>query len=403
MPKQNPPLNDISVEEFLRDYWQKKPLLIRNALPDFVCPITPEELAGLACEPEVESRLIQEKGENGNWQVRHGPFAEEDFLALPDSHWTVLVQEINKHIPEFALLQERFGFLPNWRLDDVMVSFAPDQGTVGPHADNYDVFLIQGPGRRRWQLSYQEAGPEQLIPGLPLRILRDFRPEEEYILEEGDMLYLPPGVVHHGVALGDCITISVGFRAPAKVELLSGYVADALSQMDTEEFYEDPDLAAQANPGEISVQAREKIRAIIRNLPLDDESIDRWFASFTTDVRPGHYLPEPEQSLTPAQLLEALQRNGELWRSEYARYAYVSAAEGITRLYVAGEEFILGTHIAFAAPLLCGQRVYTVDELSPHLGNADFVALLCELYNLGAVYFLEGEEELIPSPQPSTL
>ncbi|HEY9148138.1 MAG TPA: cupin domain-containing protein [Gammaproteobacteria bacterium] len=384
-----PPLNGISVEVFLRDYWQKKPLLIKNALPDYHCPVTPEELAGLACEPEVESRLIQEHGADGGWQVRNGPFSEEDFLALPDSHWTVLVQEINKHIPEFALLQERFGFIPNWRLDDVMVSFAPDQGTVGPHADNYDVFLIQGPGRRRWQLSYQDAGPEQLIPGLPLRVLKDFRAEQEYILDEGDMLYLPPGVVHHGVALGDCITLSVGFRAPAKVELLSGYLADALAQMDPEAFYEDPDLQPQSNPGQISAPARERIRSIIRSLPLDDESIDRWFGSFTTDVRPGHYLPEPEHPLDSDRLLAAIRESGELWRSEYARFAYVDADPATTRLYVAGEEFSLGQHLDFAAPLLCGQRVYPLDELEKYLANEDFVALLVELYRLGTVYLPE--------------
>jgi len=376
------------VEQFLTEYWQKKPLLIRHALTDFECPLTPEELAGLACEEGVESRLIQEHGETP-WQVKHGPFTEEDFLSLPDTHWTVLVQEINKHVPEFALLQEHFSFLPNWRLDDVMVSFAPDQGTVGPHADNYDVFLIQGPGRRRWQLSYQEAGPEQLIPGLPLRILKDFQPEEEYILEEGDILYLPPGVVHHGVALGDCLTISVGFRAPAKVELLSGYVADALAQMDPEAFYEDPDLQPQGNPGELTAQARERIRAIIRSLPQDDAAIDRWFGSFTTDIRPGHYLPEPEESLTPQQLQAALSQQGQLWRSEFARFAYIVANRECTLLYVAGEEFTLGPELAFAAPLLCGQRVYSEEELAPYFNNAAFMAILSELYRLGALYFPE--------------
>ena len=381
-----PPLGDITVEAFLQEYWQKKPLLIKNALPDFPCPVSPEELAGLACEPEVESRLIEEHGADGGWQVRNGPFSEEDFLALPESHWTVLVQEINKHVPEFALLQDRFGFIPNWRLDDVMVSFAPDQGTVGPHADNYDVFLIQGPGQRRWQLSYQEAGPEQLIPGLPLRILRDFRSEEEYVLEQGDMLYLPPGVVHHGVALDDCITISVGFRAPAKVELLSGYVADVLAGMDPEAFYEDPDLRPQTNPGQLTEQARERIREIIRSIPQDDEGIDRWFGSFTTDVRPGHYLPEPETPLDETQLLDAIRQQGELWRSEYARFAYVDDDPAQTLLYVAGEEFVLGKHLDFAAPLLCGQRVYKLEELEPHLNNIDFVSLLSQLYNLGAVY-----------------
>jgi 50S ribosomal protein L16 3-hydroxylase len=385
------PLGKLTVERFLTEYWQKKPLLIRNALPDFTCPITPEELAGLACEEGVESRLIQERGE-APWQVKHGPFTEEDFLALPDSHWTVLVQEINKHVPEFALLQERFTFLPNWRLDDVMVSFAPDQGTVGPHADNYDVFLIQGPGRRRWQLSDQESGPEQLISGLPLRILKDFQPEEEYVLEEGDMLYLPPGVVHHGVALGDCITVSVGFRAPAKVELLSGFVADALAQMDPEAFYEDPDLPPQANPGEISPQAREHIRAIIRSLPQDDEAIDRWFGSFTTDVRPGHYLPEPDMALTPEQLRKAIQQEGTLWRSEYARFAYIDNNPTHTLLYIAGEEFMLDRELSFAAPLLCGSRIYPLETLEPYFSNGAFMSLLSDLYRLGAVYF-PGEEE----------
>ncbi|MCW8839760.1 MAG: cupin domain-containing protein [Gammaproteobacteria bacterium] len=389
MNRQSPLGDNITVETFLQEYWQKRPLLIKSALPDFHCPVTAEELAGLACEEGVESRLIQEHGKGGGWQVRNGPFSEEDFLALPDSHWTVLVQEINKQIPEFALLLERFRFIPNWRLDDVMVSFAPDQGTVGPHADNYDVFLIQGPGKRRWQLSYQDAGPEQLIPGLPLRVLKDFRPEEEYILEEGDMLYLPPGVVHQGVALEECITISVGFRAPAKVELLSGYLADVLAQMDPEAFYEDPDLQPQRNPGQISEQARERIRGIIRSVPLDDERIDRWFGSFTTDVRPGHYLPEPEESLDAAQLVAAIREAGELWRSEYARFAYIDDDPVQIRLYVAGEEFTLGRHLDFAAPLLCGQRIYTPEELDPYLINEEFVALLVELYRLGAVYLPE--------------
>lgn len=385
MQASNTPLRATGIDEFLREYWQKKPLLVRNALPDFTCPITPAELAGLACEPAVESRLIQEHGESP-WQVRNGPFSEEAFLSLPDSHWTVLVQEINKHIPAFALLLERFNFIPNWRLDDVMVSYASDQGSVGPHADNYDVFLIQGPGRRRWQLSYQDCGPEQLIPGLPLRILRDFQPEEEYILEEGDMLYLPPGVVHHGVALGESVTISVGYRAPARVELLSGYLAEVLAEMDPESFYQDPDLLPQKNPGEISAQARERIRAIIRNIPLDDERIDRWFGSFTTDVRPGHYLPEPEEPLSAEQLPGAIEQCGELWRSEYARFAYMDKADGERYLYVAGEEFRLEKHLAFAAPLLCGQRLYPLSELQPHFANGDFVALLVELYRLGAVY-----------------
>jgi 50S ribosomal protein L16 3-hydroxylase len=386
-----PPLGELSVEQFLADYWQQKPLVIRNALPDFECPVTPEELAGLAMEEDVESRIILEKTEEQEgaprWELKCGPFAEEDFTTLPDTHWTVLVQEINKHIPEFALLQERFNFLPNWRLDDVMVSFAPEHGTVGPHADNYDVFLIQGPGRRRWQLSYQASGPEQLIPDLPVRILKDFRPEEEYILEQGDMLYLPPCVVHHGVALEDCLTISVGYRAPAIAELAAAYCADTVSRINTERFYSDPGIEPRSQPGLITANELARIRTELREALLrDDDELARWFASFTTDVKPGHYLPEPEDELSRDALLETLNQEGELWRSEYARFSYIEQ-HGHTLFYVAGEEIPLHAALAFAAPLLSGQRRFDLATLMPHLATEGFADLLTTLYNLGALYF----------------
>ena len=384
-----PPLGNLTVEQFLADYWQQKPLVIRNALPDFECPVTPEELGGLAMADEVESRLILEKDGATLWELKKGPFAEEDLTSLPDTHWTLLVQEANKHIPEFALLQERFAFLPNWRLDDVMVSFAPEHGTVGPHADNYDVFLIQGPGSRRWQLSYQACGSEQLIPGLPVRILADFQPEEEYILEEGDILYLPPGVVHHGVSLNDAITISVGYRAPAIAELAAAWCADTVSQLDTERFYSDPDIEPREQPGLITQNELATLRNLLRDtLSRSDVDLDRWFASYTTDVKPGHFLPEPEGELSTGALLEELNHAGELWRSEYARYAYLEQG-GNTLLYVAGEEFPLAEELAFAAPLLSGQRVFTHSELLPHLATEGFADLLTALYNLGALYFPE--------------
>jgi 50S ribosomal protein L16 3-hydroxylase len=386
-----PPLGELSVEQFLADYWQQKPLVIRNALPDFECPVTPEELAGLAMEEDVESRIILEKTEEQEgaprWELKCGPFAEEDFTTLPDTHWTVLVQEINKHIPEFALLQERFNFLPNWRLDDVMVSFAPEHGTVGPHADNYDVFLIQGPGRRRWQLSYQASGPEQLIPDLPVRILKDFRPEEEYILEQGDMLYLPPCVVHHGVALEDCLTISVGYRAPAIAELAAAYCADTVSRINTERFYSDPGIEPRSQPGLITANELARIRTELREALLrDDDELARWFASFTTDVKPGHYLPEPEDELSRDALWETLNQEGELWRSEYARFSYIEQ-HGHTLFYVSGEEIPLHAALAFAAPLLSGQRRFDLATLMPHLATEGFADLLTTLYNLGALYF----------------
>jgi 50S ribosomal protein L16 3-hydroxylase len=326
-------LGGLSVEEFLDKYWQKEPLLIRQAFPGYQCPVTPEELAGLACEEDVESRLIMEQGGEKPWQVEHGPFPEERFTTLPATHWTVLVQEINKHVPEFALLQDRFSFLPNWRLDDVMVSYAPEHGTVGPHADNYDVFLIQGAGHRRWQINRKEPTDDDLLPDLPLKIMKNFEVEEEWVLEPGDMLYLPPG--------------------------------------------------------EIALDAREEFRELIRSIPMDDERIDRWFGSYITDVRPGHYVPEPEEELRPKKFKDLFKKNGELWRSEYTRYAHFTDAADVTRLYVAGEEYEMYGDGPKVARLLAGQRVYRYKELMPYLEDKDLLELLTDLYNLGALYFPE--------------
>ena len=382
-------LGGLSVEEFLEKYWQKQPLLVRQAIPGYQCPVTPEEIAGLACEEEVESRLIMEQGGATPWQVEHGPFAEERFTHLPETHWTVLVQEINKHVPEFALLQDSLSFLPNWRLDDVMVSYAPEFGTVGPHADNYDVFMIQGAGHRRWQINREEPGDDDLLPDLPLKIMKNFEVEEEWVLEPGDMLYLPPGVTHYGVALDDCITVSVGYRAPTVGSILSGYFNDLLAQTDVDEFYADPDLKAQPAPGEIALAAREKVRALISSMPLDDDHIDRWFASFITDVRPGHYVPEPDEELRPKAFKELFKRHRELWRSEYCRYAHFTDAAGVTRLYVAGEEIELHGDGAKVAALLAGRRVQRFKELAPYLEDKELLELLTDLYNMGAVYFPE--------------
>ena len=382
-------LGGLTAEEFCAEYWQKKPLLVRNALPDFKCPISPEELGGLSLDEEVESRLVLEKGGKTPWELRHGPFTEDDLLSLPDSHWTLLVQEINKHVPDFALLLEHFNFLPNWRLDDVMVSYAAEYGTVGPHADNYDVFLLQGSGRRRWQLSWQDSGCDELLPDLPLRVLKNFKPEQEWILEQGDMLYVPPGVVHHGVALEDCMTISVGYRAPNITELTAAYCANIISQMDQDDYFRDPDLKPDIQPGLINPFALHQLRDRLReSLFRDDAELDRFLASAITDVRPGHYLPEPKQPLQAAEIRELIESQKEMWRSEYARFSYIEQSQCFI-LYVAGEEFSLDSALSFAAKLLCQQRCFLPKTLIPHLNTTGFIELLCALYNLGAVYFVE--------------
>ncbi len=382
-------LGGLTPGQFLKEYWQQKPLLVRQAVPDFRCPVSPEELAGLACDDEVESRLLLERGGEKPWQVEHGPFSEERFPELPESHWTLLVQEINKHVPEFALLQDRFSFIPNWRLDDVMVSFAPPEGTVGPHADNYDVFLIQGPGRRRWQISSQMPTEDDLIPDLDVRIMRDFQPEQEWVLEPGDMLYLPPGVPHHGVALEACITISVGFRAPAEAELVAAFAAQFLDTLDPECFYRDPGLSPARVPGEIDRSAREKVRGIIRQMAMNDSALDRWFGRFTTSVRPGHWLPEPEEPLDFDAIYHRMDAGEALWRSEYARFAHFTDEDGTVRLFVAGEEYSLPEALTSAADLLAGQRRFTAADFDPVASAPDFRNLISELYAQGGLFFPE--------------
>ena len=164
--------------KFLRDYWQQKPLLVRKAIPGFKSPISPEELAGLACDEEVVSRLVMERGGRTPWELRRGPFTEEDFLELPETHWTLLVSDVEKQAPDMAGLIEPFRFVPDWRIDDLMISYAPEHGTVGPHVDDYDVFLLQGLGRRRWQISTQPIDPDNFRPDVELRIMDEFEAEQ---------------------------------------------------------------------------------------------------------------------------------------------------------------------------------------------------------------------------------
>ena len=199
------PLGDMAAEDFLRDYWQKKPLLIRQAFPDYENPLSPDELAGLALEEEVESRIVLTQGKSP-WELRRGPFAEDDFKTLPERDWTLLVQAVDQFVPDIADLISAFSFLPSWRVDDVMVSYAAPGGSVGPHFDNYDVFLLQTHGRRRWKIGQTCSPASPLLEHPDLRILENFEQQQEWVLEPGDMLYIPPGVAHYGIAEDDCST-----------------------------------------------------------------------------------------------------------------------------------------------------------------------------------------------------
>jgi 50S ribosomal protein L16 3-hydroxylase len=334
----------------------------------------------------VESRLILERDGPQPWALEHGPFAEQRFAELPESHWTLLVQECNKYVPELAALMDRFDFIPGWRVDDVMVSYAPDQGTVGPHTDQYDVFLLQGLGKRRWQISTEPVEEDNRLPDLDLSILRDFEPTEEWILEPGDMLYLPPGLAHHGVATEDCMTYSIGFRAPSHADIMTGFIDDIASKLGNEQRYNDPDLSLQQHSGEISNGSLLKVHEIIRTAASDNKAIDSWFGRFVTESKSGETATEPEQTLTPEQFIKLFLEHGKIERSEYVRFAFVTQ-DNANVLFIDGQQISLTNELNFMAPLLCNKRQHSYAELANNLAQSDFTSLLTELYNAGYVTF----------------
>ena len=278
-------------DAFLRGYWQKRPLLIRNAFPDFVSPISPEDLAGLACEDGALSRIVAHETEHDRWLLRHGPFPEEMFPGLPQHDWTLLVQDVDKWDADVAALLPAFDFLPRWRIDDVMVSFAAPGGSVGAHVDQYDVFLLQGQGRRRWQIDASAAlgkgePPVHFRLDTELKLLQRFTPTHDWVLEPGDMLYLPPGVPHHGVAEDACLTFSIGMRAPAASELLGDFVDTLIADSDDSLRYRDPDLQPARDPNEIDATAMQRALEALNVLRMNDpERLGDWFGRFITMYR----------------------------------------------------------------------------------------------------------------------
>lgn len=336
----------VSHAAFLRDYWQKHPLLVRGAFPGFTSPISPDELAGLSCEEGALARLIVHQARGDRWQVRTGPFPEDVFTTLPERDWTLLVQDVDKWDPDVAALLEHFAFLPRWRIDDIMVSFAAPEGSVGAHVDQYDVFLIQGLGQRRWKIDAGTNPPQDFREGVELKLLQQFTPTHDWVLEPGDVLYLPPGVPHHGVALDACLTLSVGMRAPSHSELLSD-LADALTERLPEtRRYADPDLVPAASDGRIDADTLRRLRGALESLAqIDDAALAEWFGGFITRYRSGGEIAAPPRAPSAAQVESRLQHGAGLHLHPLARCAWRGRGAN-ARLHVNGESYEAGRALA---------------------------------------------------------
>lgn len=381
-------LGGISAEEFLRDYWQKKPLLVRQAIPDFKSPLDPDELAGLALEEMIESRIVVEHGDSP-WELRRGPFQEDTFSQMPERDWTLLVQAVDQFIPEVAELLEHFKFLPSWRIDDVMISYAAPGGGVGPHFDNYDVFLLQGHGRRRWKVGQTCDASSPMLPHADLRILAEFEESAEWVLEPGDMLYLPPRVAHYGIAEDDCMTYSVGFRAPSAAEVLTHFT-DFLAQfLSDEERYSDAGMAAMKgdfDQHQIQRDALDRLKNLLQEHMSDERLLLTWFGQFMTEPRYPELVAGEE--IEEDDLTAAIEDGEVLIRNPSARMAWSEVDVGLL-LFASGQTVVLPEKLRDLLKLVCSAESLHEGNLGQWLADDDGRKLIGELIKQGSLEFAD--------------
>ncbi len=362
-------LQNFDIDLFLRDYWQQKPLLIRNALPYWQNPLSPDELAGLACEEDIESRLIVQSSE---WSVAHGPLHDDDFAQLQGEIYTLLVQAVDHHIPEVNRLLNEFRFIPNWRIDDIMVSYANEGGGVGPHYDQYDVFLVQGLGQRKWQIGQLCNEETKLLPNDQLRLMRDFKVKEEWILDAGDMLYVPPFIAHNGIAQDDdCMTYSVGFRSPSQSEIISDYCDHVIENMQSDNRYIDGNSAHQNNPGAISPSVINNLFSMMQSKMNDKAIFASWFGQYSSSPKYG------ESSINIP--ISTLKKGISLIRNMSSRFTYIEGSPLI--LFVDGKDYACHGKAAEFARHICSYQPLNIS--SDIWDDEQAFALIQSLYQQG--------------------
>ena len=337
-------LGDITPEQFLRDYWHKKPLLIRQAIPGFKPLLDRTEFFALAARADVESRLVSYVDEK--WKMQSGPLTK--LPSLKKKQWTMLVQGVNLHDDAADALLRSFRFLPDARLDDLMISYASDGGGVGPHFDSYDVFLLQAQGQRQWRISAQKD--LTLVDGVPLKILANFKAEEEFILEPGDMLYLPPQYAHDGVALGECMTYSIGFRAPSYQELGEAFLQFMGDSIDLPGRYEDRDLAPTTHAAEISKTMLARVAEQLQKVSFTEDDIAIFLGEYLSEPKASVAFDERVRDLSPAKFSEAALKKGvKLSRKTQMLYRG-------KHVFINGESFSVSVKDSKSLSLLADER-----------------------------------------------
>jgi len=348
-------LGDITPAQFLSDYWHKKPLLIRKALPGFQPLLQRDDLFALAARDDVESRLITRTGgKSDKWALQSGPQASLPAPAQKD--WTLLVQGVNLHDDAADALLREFRFIPDVRLDDLMISYASDGGGVGPHFDSYDVFLLQAQGQRRWRISAQKD--LSLVEGMPLKILANFQAEEEFLLEPGDMLYLPPHYAHDGTAVGECMTYSIGFRAPAYQELGEAFLQFMADSIDLPGRYADPDLSPAKHPAEIGKPMLDAVAAEIAKVRFTDDDIAIFLGEYMSEPKPTVYFDTPSPLLQPGKFRQRVLKKG-VKLSRKTTMLYTGK-----HLFINGESFAIGRADRKALLLLANERALSGEEIA---------------------------------------
>ncbi|MCW8920864.1 MAG: cupin domain-containing protein [Sedimenticola sp.] len=376
-------LSGLTPQQFLATYWQKKPTVIRQGFKDFQDPITADELAGLACDETVESRLVYKKA--GEWQAEFGPF--ESYEHLGEREWTLVVQAVDHWLPQVAALAEPFNFIPSWRKDDLMMSFSAPGGGVGPHIDLYDVFIIQGTGKRQWRVGERGAHSEFAAHEALLHV-EDFEPIIDVVLLPGDILYIPPGFPHDGKALEAALSYSVGFRTNSGYELIEG-LADYLGEHClAKDLMTDAGRLMTLRPGEISAQDYDLIKQHLLKMINDDELFSRFTGEFLSQAK--HELdiaPQDDEGYSREEVIGLLQQGTMLHRLGGLRCLYLASGLSQGRFYIDGDEKRLPSEMKAVIQLLCDHSSVSAELLLPWIEQEAFLEFLIEQLNAGYWYF----------------